>query len=58
MPEKESLPERLLREAIELRETAVDMMEHAALLITKSIEIDEELAKREKDASKKQLKSR
>ena len=34
-------PDQLLIESKKLRETAIDMMEHAALLITKSIEIDE-----------------
>jgi hypothetical protein len=37
--------EQLLIESRKLRETAVDMMEHAALLITKSLEIDKHTAK-------------
>jgi hypothetical protein len=41
----ENVSERLRREAAELRETATDLMEHAALLITKSVEIDKLIGK-------------
>jgi hypothetical protein len=47
--------EQLLIESKKLRETALDMMEHAALLITKSIEIDEHTAKRQSRAEKDQV---
>jgi hypothetical protein len=45
MTEKETSCERLCREAAELRETAVDMMEHAALLIAKSVELEKKIAR-------------
>lgn len=48
MDDNENVSKRLRREAEELRETAVDMMEHAALLISKSIELDKQIAKNAK----------
>jgi hypothetical protein len=41
----ESDCERLLRESKGLREIAVDLIEHATLLINKSVEIDRHIAK-------------
>ena len=49
----ESISMRLRREARELRETAVDLMEHAAVLITKSLEIDKEIEKNAKTQGRK-----
>jgi hypothetical protein len=40
--------EQLRREAENLRETAADLMEHAALLITKSVELEKVIAGRDK----------
>jgi hypothetical protein len=51
MPEK-STPEQLRREAEELRETAVDLMEHAALLIAKSAELERRIIARDKPGRK------
>jgi len=48
VPNKESISDRLHREAAELRETALDLMEHASLLITKSGELHKEITKHEK----------
>jgi len=48
MAEKESTSEQLRREAQKLRETAIDLMEYAARLINKSIDLDNEIAKNAK----------
>jgi hypothetical protein len=48
MVQDDSVSERLRREARELRETAVELMEHASLLITKSVELDKQITKNEK----------
>lgn len=45
MPKDESVSERLQRESQQLRDAAIDLMEHAALLITKSVEIDKQIVK-------------
>ncbi len=46
MPDKPR-SEELRREAEKLRETATDLMEHAALLITKSVELEKVIAGRD-----------
>jgi hypothetical protein len=51
--DKESTSKRLRREAEELRETAVDLMEHAALLINKSIEVDKQIERNNKRSTRK-----
>jgi hypothetical protein len=51
MSAKDTAPARLRREAEELRETAIDMMEHACLLISKSLEIDRAAAKKDRAVS-------
>jgi hypothetical protein len=43
MPDKPTF-EQLRREAEKLRETATDLMEHAALLIMKSVELEKLIA--------------
>jgi hypothetical protein len=48
MADEESKSEELRREAQKLRETAIDLMEHAALLITKSVDLDKQIAKNTK----------
>jgi hypothetical protein len=48
----ESAAKRLRRESQELRETAIDMMEHAALLISKSVELDKLIVKGEQPRKK------
>jgi hypothetical protein len=40
--------EQLRREAEKLRETAVDLMDHAALLITQSVELEKRILARDK----------
>ena len=45
MDKTEGVSDRLRREAEELREAAIDLMEHAALLIKKSGELDKQIAK-------------
>jgi hypothetical protein len=52
MPKSEN-SEQLRREANELCETAIDLMEHAALLISRSIELDKHIAKTKLTAAKK-----
>jgi hypothetical protein len=47
MPDKPS-SEQLRHEAEKLRDTATDLMEHAALLIAKSIELEKFIAGRDK----------
>jgi|HubBroStandDraft_1064217.scaffolds.fasta_scaffold336918_1 hypothetical protein len=47
MPDKPT-SEQLRREAEKLRETATDLMEHAALLITKSVELEKVIGGRAK----------
>jgi hypothetical protein len=47
MPDKPT-SEQIRREAEALRETATDLMEHAALLITKSVELEKLIAGRDK----------
>jgi hypothetical protein len=47
MPEK-STSEQLRREAEKLRETAVDLMEHASLLIERSADLERRILAREK----------
>jgi hypothetical protein len=44
----ETASDKLRRESQELRETALDMIEHAALLIAKSVQIDKHVVKSEK----------
>jgi hypothetical protein len=48
MADAESTSDKLRREAEALRQTALDLMEHAALLITKSGELDKQIAKNNK----------
>jgi len=48
MEDNEGVSKRLRRESEELRETAVDLMEHAALLIAKSVELDQQIIKNQK----------
>jgi hypothetical protein len=48
---KDTPAERLLREAKELREAAIDLMEHAILLMSKSLKIDNEIAKKNQRSS-------
>jgi hypothetical protein len=48
-----SASEQLRRESQELRDVAVDLMEHAALLINKSVELDIQIAKRDRLDTKK-----
>lgn len=48
MIDNESVSKRLRRESEELRRAAVDLMEHASLLIEKSMQIDNEIAKHDK----------
>lgn len=45
MPDK-ATSEQLRREAEKLRETAVDLMEHAALLIAQSVELEKRIMER------------
>jgi hypothetical protein len=45
---KDTPAERLLHEAKELREAAIDLMEHAILLMSKSLEIDNEIKKNQR----------
>jgi len=47
MPEKPT-SEQIRREAEKLRETAVDLMEHAALLINKSADLEKLIQARNK----------
>jgi hypothetical protein len=47
--EKETASEQLRREAQKLRETAIELMEHATLLISKSNELETKIQKRDKD---------
>lgn len=48
MDYNESVSKRLRREAAELRETAIDLMEHAMLLISKSIELEKQIERNAK----------
>ncbi len=48
MDDNENVSKRLRREAEELRVTAIDMMEHASLLIAKSVELDKQIARNQK----------
>ena len=48
MQDNESASERLRRESEELRKIAADLMEHAARLIAKSVELDKRIARNEK----------
>ncbi|HEY4904246.1 MAG TPA: hypothetical protein VIH89_12290 [Candidatus Sulfotelmatobacter sp.] len=52
MPDK-PISEQLRREAEKLREAAVDLMDHAALLITKSVELERRILDRDKPKPKK-----
>lgn len=48
MPDKPNpTSEQIRREAEELRETAVDLMEHAALLIAKSVDLEKRILARD-----------
>jgi hypothetical protein len=48
MADNDEVSKRLRREAEELRETAGNLMKHAALLISKSVELDKQIAKNSK----------
>jgi predicted HTH domain antitoxin len=52
MPDK-PISEQLRREAEKLREAAVDLMDHAALLLTKSVELERRILDRDKPKPKK-----
>jgi hypothetical protein len=52
VPDK-STSEQLRREAEKLRETAVDLMEHAALLIAQSAELEKRILARKKPKANK-----
>ena len=45
--------EQIRREAEKLRETAIDLMDHAAMLITKSVQLEKRILDRDKPKPKK-----
>ena len=49
LPDELSKPtsEQIRREAEKLRETAIDLMDHAALLIAKSVELEKRILNRD-----------
>ena len=51
MPEKPT-SEQLRREAEKLRETATDLMEHAALVIMKAVELEQKIEQGDKPLKK------
>jgi hypothetical protein len=54
MPDKpKPTSEQLRREAEELRETAVDLMEHAALLLAKSSDLERRILVRDMHGNKR-----
>jgi hypothetical protein len=56
MPDKPT-SEQIRREAEKLRETAIDLMDHAVLLIGKSVELEKRILDRDRPKPKPKKKS-